>query len=116
MRDKVILMNNLREVRAEKKMSQGDLADMVGVSRNAICSIEKGQYSPTATLALSLCIALEVKFEELFYFEGYEPERQGEGANLDTISGRAVKKMKEYLADKGWSEKEILDFIIYLVD
>ena len=115
MRDKVILMNNLREVRAEKKMSQGDLADMVGVSRNAICSIEKGQYSPTATLALSLCIALEVKFEELFYFEGYEPEHE-EDTKLDTISGRAVKKMKEYLADKGWSEKEILDFIIYLVD
>ena len=116
MRDKVVLMNNLREVRAQKKISQGDLADLVGVSRNAICSIEKGQYSPTATLALSFCIALDVKFEDLFYFEGYEPEREVQGTKLDTISGTTVKKMKEYLTNKGWSEKEILEFIIYLVD
>ena len=41
---------------------------MVGVSRNAISSIETGQFNPTAKLALILCIALDKKFEELFYF------------------------------------------------
>ena len=41
---------------------------MVGVSRNTISSIETGQYQPTAKLALLLCVALEKKFEELFYF------------------------------------------------
>lgn len=41
---------------------------MVGVSRNTIRSIETGQFNPTAKLALVLCIALDKKFEELFYF------------------------------------------------
>ena len=44
------------------------LAEMVGVSRNTISSIETGQFNPTAKLALILCIALDKKFEELFYF------------------------------------------------
>ena len=68
MNDKLILKNNLKEVRAEKRLSQSALAEMVGVSRNTISSIETGQFSPTAKLALVLCIALEKKFEELFYF------------------------------------------------
>ena len=42
---------------------------MVGVSRNTISSIETGQFNPTAKLALVLCIALDKKFEELFYFQ-----------------------------------------------
>lgn len=42
---------------------------MIGVSRNTISSIETGQFNPTAKLALILCIALDKKFEELFYFE-----------------------------------------------
>lgn len=68
MDDKLVLKNRLKEIRAEKKMSQSELAEMVGVSRNTISSIETGQYSPTAKLALILCIALDMKFEELFYF------------------------------------------------
>ena len=60
--------NKLKEVRTEKKLSQQDLADMVGVSRNTISSLETGQYEPTAKLAFVLCIALDLKFEELFYF------------------------------------------------
>lgn len=49
-------------------MSQTQLADMVGVSRNTISSIETGQFNPTAKLALILCIALDKKFEDIFYF------------------------------------------------
>ena len=54
--------------RAERGLSQGDLAKLVGVSRQTISSIETGQFNPTAKLALVLCIALDKKFEELFYF------------------------------------------------
>ena len=68
MDDKLILKNRLKEVRAELKISQNQLAEMVGVSRNTISSIETGQFNPTAKLALVLCIALDKKFEELFYF------------------------------------------------
>lgn len=42
---------------------------MVGVSRQTVNSIENGQFNPTARLALLLCIALDKKFEDLFYFE-----------------------------------------------
>ena len=62
------LKNNLKEARTEKKLSQTQLAEMVGVSRNTISSIETGQFNPTAKLALILCIALDKKLEELFYF------------------------------------------------
>lgn len=68
MEDKLILKNRLKEIRAEKGLSQTQLAEMVGVSRNTISSIETGQFNPTAKLALILCIALDKKFEELFYF------------------------------------------------
>ncbi len=69
MEEKLILQNRLRVARAEKKLSQGDLANMVSVSRQTISSIETGQFCPSAKLALLLCIALDKKFEELFYFE-----------------------------------------------
>lgn len=62
------LQNRLKEARAERKLSQAQLADLVGVSRNTISSIETGQYCPTAKLALVLCTALDKKFEDLFYF------------------------------------------------
>ena len=68
MNDELKLKNNLKEARAEKKLSQTQLKEMIGVSRNTISSIETGQFNPTAKLALILCIALDTKFEELFYF------------------------------------------------
>ena len=63
-------MKNLKmkAARAALDYSQEDLAQLVGVSRNTISSIETGQFNPTAKLALILCIALDKKFEELFYF------------------------------------------------
>lgn len=68
MNEELKLLNHLKEARMEKNMSQTQLAELVGVSRNTISSIETGQFNPTAKLALILCIALDKKFEELFYF------------------------------------------------
>ena len=68
MNDQLILKNRIKEARTERKLSQAALAELVCVSRNTISSIETGQFSPTAKLALILCIALDKKFEELFYF------------------------------------------------
>ena len=67
--DELVLKNRLKVARAEKNLTQGQLADLVGVSRQTISSIETGQFNPTAKLALILCIALDKKFEELFYFD-----------------------------------------------
>ena len=68
MEDGLVLHNHLVSARKEKGLSQAELAKLVGVSRNTISSIETGQFNPTAKLALILCIALDKKFEELFYF------------------------------------------------
>ena len=68
MNDTLVLKNRIKEARTERKLSQAALAELVGVSRNTISSIETGQFSPTAKLALILCIALDKKIEELFYF------------------------------------------------
>lgn len=68
MDDSLVLKNRLKDIRTEKGLSQSTLAEMVGVSRNTISSIETGQFCPTAKLALILCIALDRKFEDVFYF------------------------------------------------
>ncbi len=68
MDDSLVLKNRLKDIRIEKGLSQSSLAKMVGVSRNTISSIETGQFCPTAKLALILCIAMDKKFEEVFYF------------------------------------------------
>ena len=69
MDDSLVLKNRLKEYRKEMELSQDELAKMVGVSRNTISSIETGQFCPTAKLALVICIALDKKFEDIFYFD-----------------------------------------------
>lgn len=69
MKDTLILHNRIKQERSNAKLSQSQLAEIIGVSRQTISSIEIDQFNPTAKLALILCIALDKKFEELFYFE-----------------------------------------------
>lgn len=69
MDDSLVLKNRLKVYRKELDLSQDELAKMVGVSRNTISSIETGQFCPTAKLALVICIALDKKFEDIFYFD-----------------------------------------------
>ncbi|MBO5091692.1 MAG: helix-turn-helix transcriptional regulator [Clostridia bacterium] len=64
----LVLKNNLQAIRKAKKLSQDELAKMVGTTRQTIISIEKGIFNPSAKLALLISIALDAKFEDLFYF------------------------------------------------
>ena len=121
MEDKIQLKNNLKEIRIEKKMSQGALAKAVGVSRNTISSIETGQYCPTAKLAYSLCILLDKKFEDVFYFEGLAAPAviECESAVVteereDSLSDAKIQKIFNYLSNEGWAASKILDFIVSL--
>jgi putative transcriptional regulator len=68
--DKSKMKNRLKVARAEINISQEQLANMAGVTRQTIGSIETGQYCPTAKLALILSKCLQKKFEDLFYLEG----------------------------------------------
>ncbi|MFZ2354162.1 helix-turn-helix transcriptional regulator [Paucilactobacillus nenjiangensis] len=65
----IILENHLKVARAEKSLNQTQLAKLVGVSRQTISNIETGEFVPSAKLALLLCLALDKKFEALFYFK-----------------------------------------------
>lgn len=66
--NEIQLNNRLREIRLNKKLSQEELAAMVGTTRQTIISIEKNMFNPSAKLALLLCLALDEKFENIFYF------------------------------------------------
>lgn len=69
MKNKLILKNNIKNFRNNKNLSQLELANLVGTTRQTIISIEKGTYYPSAKLALLITIALDCKFEDLFFFE-----------------------------------------------
>lgn len=62
-------MKNLRlkSARVAKDMSQEDLAKAVGVSRQTINSIEKGDYNPTIKLCISICKVLDKTLDDLFW-------------------------------------------------
>ena len=64
-------MKNLRlkSARAGKDLSQQELADLVGVSRQTINAIEKGDYNPTIRLCLAICHVLGKSLDELFWEE-----------------------------------------------
>lgn len=61
------LHNRLPELRARYRLTQQELAQRVGVSRQTIIAIEKGQYNPSTTLALKLSRTLQVPVEALFW-------------------------------------------------
>jgi putative transcriptional regulator len=63
------LCNRLRVARAEKTLSQEQLALLAGVTRQTISSIETGQYNPSALLALLLARRLDKRVEDLFFLE-----------------------------------------------
>ena len=66
---KLEFKNNIRKTRNSIGLTQEELANIVGVSRQTISAIENGQFNPTAKLALLLCYALDKTFEELFFFK-----------------------------------------------
>lgn len=64
---KLILKNKLKEVRTSKKISQEELARIVVTTRQTIISIERNNFNPSSKLALLLCMALDEKFENIFF-------------------------------------------------
>ena len=57
----------IKAARAEKDMTQGALAEAVGISRQTVNAIEKGEYNPTIRLCMAICRALGKTLDELFW-------------------------------------------------
>jgi putative transcriptional regulator len=65
-----LIGNHVRKLRFNRnEMTQQQLADLVGVTRQTIVTIEKGNYSPSLELAFRIARAFGVPLEEVFYFE-----------------------------------------------
>ena len=64
------IQNNIRELRFQhNEMSQAQLSDLVGVSRQTIVSVEKGNYTPSLDLAFAICDVFGKKIEDVFFYE-----------------------------------------------
>ena len=67
------LQNRVKELRARFDLTQAMLADQVGVTRQTIAAIEKGDYTPSLLLGLKICEVFQLKVEEVFWLrEGVE--------------------------------------------
>ena len=75
MDDQLILKNRLKVARAEKNLSQGDLAKLVGVSRQTISSLENGRYNPSVILAIKLARYFGMHVEDIFIYEEGQDEK-----------------------------------------
>jgi putative transcriptional regulator len=64
--------NRLRVLRAERRWSQADLADRLGVSRQTVNAIETGKYDPSLPLAFAIAKTFELKIEEVFHPNGMQ--------------------------------------------
>ena len=66
------LKNRLKEFRARIDVNQAQMGQLVGVSRQTISQIERGDYSPSVTLALKIAKVFQVLVEEIFTYEEEE--------------------------------------------
>ncbi|MFD2627554.1 helix-turn-helix transcriptional regulator [Oceanobacillus kapialis] len=74
MSNKKILTNRIRVLRAEKEMTQKELAEKIGVSRQTIISTEKGNYTPSLILAFDVASVFNVRVDEVFQYEKVKEE------------------------------------------
>ncbi len=67
------IQNKIRELRfLNEEMSQAALSELVGVSRQTIVSVEKGNYTPSLDLAFAICKVFDKKIEEVFIYQQEE--------------------------------------------
>lgn len=65
------LHNSVLEYRSKKQVTQQELGDAVGVTRQTIIAIEKGNYTPSVTLAIRIAAFFDTQVESLFFYEKY---------------------------------------------
>lgn len=70
------LYNHLKEYRAKISVNQQEMGNLVGVSRQTISQIERGDYSPSVTLALKIAKVFDVNVESIFRYEEEKEEHE----------------------------------------
>jgi len=65
-----MMENNLRVLRATKRITQEDLAEALGVTRQTVLAIENGKYSPSLELAFKMAKYFETSIEKIFFYKG----------------------------------------------
>jgi len=65
-----LIQNRIKVLRAERDWTQADLAEKVGISRQAVISIEKYKYTPSLELAFKIAHAFDVSINEVFEYKG----------------------------------------------
>ena len=68
-KEEIYLINNLAKIRKEKGFNQSELGEMVGLSRQTISLIERGDYSPSVMVSLKLARVFGVMVEDIFILE-----------------------------------------------
>lgn len=63
------MKNRITELRKEKHLTQQDLANLLGVTRQTIISLENGRYNPSITLAFKLAHTFNLHIEDIFFYE-----------------------------------------------
>ena len=64
------LTNTIRDLRTERGLTQADLADAVGVTRQTVIAIEQGKYSPSLEMAFQIARAFDVPLDDVFQYPG----------------------------------------------
>ena len=67
-----IVYNSVQEMRKDGHMTQQEIADIVGVTRQTIIAIEKGNYTPSVLLALKFAQSFDKPIEEIFYLQKHD--------------------------------------------
>lgn len=70
----VRISNRIRELRARYQWTQQDLASKVGVTRQTIAALEKGDYIPSLLLAMNICLEFQMTVEEVFRLKGEDQQ------------------------------------------
>ncbi|MCG6157431.1 helix-turn-helix transcriptional regulator [Rubinisphaera margarita] len=64
------LLNRVRELRTDTGMTQQEIADQLGITRQTIVALERGGYTPSLALALRIAQLFETAVDDIFWFEG----------------------------------------------
>jgi len=70
------LKNNLRVARVQVNLTQQELAEEIGITRQTISLIEKGKYNPTLRLCLNICYAVNKTLDEIFWINKEENDNE----------------------------------------